>query len=105
GENLGLPQEAIEELRLTGGGLGLPSSFKIGHLAQASIALTALLAALIYSVRTKSKKVPAVTVDLQHAAVEFKSERLYSIDGKPAPSPWGPIGGLHKTSDGYVRLH
>ncbi|OGM44095.1 hypothetical protein ABOM_007321 [Aspergillus bombycis] len=24
---------------------------------------------------------------------------------KAASSPWGPIGGLHKTSDGYVRVH
>ncbi|VUC36339.1 unnamed protein product [Clonostachys rosea] len=42
---------------------------------------------------------------MKHAAVEFKSKRLYILDGKPAPSPWGPIGGLHQTSDGYVRVH
>ena len=41
---------------------------------------------------------------MTHATIEFKSERLYSLNGKPAPSPWGPIGGLHKTSDGYVRV-
>lgn len=42
---------------------------------------------------------------LQHAVVEFKSERLYVLDGKPMPSAWGPIGGLHKTLDGHVRIH
>jgi crotonobetainyl-CoA:carnitine CoA-transferase CaiB-like acyl-CoA transferase len=101
---LGLPQKTLQNISLVGEGLGLPSSFKIGHLAQASIGLTALLAALLYSERTK-EYVPHVTVPLQHAAIEFKSERLYSLDGLPAPSPWGPIGGLHASADGFVRLH
>lgn len=101
---LGLPGKALEKIDLIGEGLGLPSSFKIGHLAQASIGLTALLAALLHSVRTEGE-IPKVTVPLQHAAIEFKSERLYSINGEPAPSPWGPIGGLHKSADGFVRVH
>ncbi|KAL4894305.1 CoA-transferase family III domain-containing protein [Aspergillus ambiguus] len=101
---LGLPAESLEKLRLPGHGLGLPSSFKIAHLAQASIGLSALLAAQIYAHRTNSI-VPMVTVPLRHAAIEFKSERLYTLAEKAAPSPWGPIGGLHKASDGYVRVH
>jgi hypothetical protein len=101
---LGLPAPSLEKLQLPGQGLGLPSSFKIGHIAQASIGLSALLAAQIFSLRTASS-VPTVTVPLEHAAIEFKSERLYTLAGEPAPSPWGPIGGLHKTSDGYVRVH
>lgn len=101
---LGLPEAALAQVSLPGKGLALPSSFKIGVLAQSSIALTALLAAQLHSMKS-SRAVPRVSVPLQHASIEFKSERLYSIEGKPAPSPWGPIGGLHKTSDGYVRLH
>lgn len=103
-EGLGLPPDALSALHLPGEGLGLPSSFKIAHLAQASIGISALLASQIHAHRN-SIPVPPVTVPLQHAAIEFKSERLYILDGKPAPSPWGPIGGLHKTSDGHVRLH
>jgi hypothetical protein len=103
-KELGFPSSALKSLNLTGEGLGLPSSFKIGHLAQASIGLSALLAAQIHAHRN-SIPVPLVTVPLQHAVIEFKSERLYILDGKPKPSPWGPIGGLHKTSDGHVRLH
>jgi hypothetical protein len=103
-KNLGLPAGALEKLQLPGEGLGLPSSFKVAHLAQASIGLSALLAAQIYANRTNSS-VPAVAVPLQHAAIEFKSERLYTLDDKPTPSPWGPIGGLHKTADGHVRVH
>lgn len=102
---LNLPEDAISSLTLEGAdGPGLPSSFKIGHLAQVAISLTALLAALIYSERS-SCTIPSVTVALQHALVEFKSERLYLINGKSSPPEWGPIGGLHKTMDGYVRVH
>ncbi|KAG0652966.1 L-ornithine N(5)-monooxygenase [Hyphodiscus hymeniophilus] len=102
--SLGLPPEALSSLQLTGEGHGLPSSFKIGHLAQTSIALSALTAALIHSLRNNSR-VPRVTVPLRHAAIEFKSERLYLVNGKSIPPPWGPIGGLHETVDGYVRIH
>ena len=41
---LGLPADAVKSLHLQGQGNGLPSSFKVGHLAQASIALSALTA-------------------------------------------------------------
>ncbi|KAH6874454.1 CoA-transferase family III domain-containing protein [Thelonectria olida] len=104
---LELPPQALDSLSLPGGNTtapALPSSYKIGALAQSSIALSALAAAQIHALRTKGD-VPQVRVPLEHSVVEFKSERLYILDGKPAPSPWGPIGGLHKTSDGYVRVH
>ena len=78
--SLDLPPKALNSLRLTGSGFGLPSSFKIGHLAQTSIALSALIAALIHSLRNNSS-VPHVTVPLQHAVIEFKSERLYTLNG------------------------
>lgn len=101
---LGLPKAALSHIELPGTGLGLPSSFKVGILAQSSVGLTALLAALLYSIKT-GKPLPRVSVPLEHAVIEFSSEKLYSIDGQPTPSAWGPIGGLHKTLDGYVRLH
>ncbi|KAJ9638630.1 hypothetical protein H2204_004106 [Knufia peltigerae] len=102
-KTLGLPPPALTSLSLTGEGLGLPSSFKIGHLAQASIGLSGLTAALINAQRT-GKPVPQVTVPLQHAVIEFKSERFYLLD-KKSYSAWGPVGGLHACSDGYVRAH
>ena len=103
-KGLGLPSAALEQLLLPGEGLGLPSSFKIAHLAQASIGLSALLAAQIHAHRN-SQSTPQVTVPLEHAAIEFKSEHLYTLDGKIASLPGGTIGGLHKSSDGYVRVH
>lgn len=102
--SLGLPAESLDALDLKGSGPGLPSSFKIADLAQASIGLSALLAAQIHALRNASP-VPAVTVPRQHAAIEFKSERLYTLAGQPAQNIWGPISGLHATSDGHVRVH
>ncbi|KAI1364800.1 CoA-transferase family III domain-containing protein [Xylaria arbuscula] len=61
--------------------------------------------AQVHALRNSLSARPQVDVPLVHATVEFKSERLYTLDGKPAPSPWGPHDGHHKTSDGYVRVH
>lgn len=101
---LGLPEGALKSVNLPIDVKCYPSSFKVDHLAQSSIAISALTASLFWSVRHKTS-VPIVTVPMQHACVEFKSERLYILNGKAAPSSWGTIGGLHKTVDGYVRMH
>lgn len=101
---LGLPKDALESIHLPVDVDCCPSSFKVAHLAQASIGLSALSAALVWSVH-KERPVPKATVPAEHACVEFKSERLYVLNGKAAPSSFGTIGGLHKTRDGYVRMH
>jgi hypothetical protein len=92
---------ALDELEDSG---CYPSSFKVEHLAQCTIALSALSAALYWSTR-HTYPVPKVTVPAEHACAEFKSERLYTLNGNPASSSWGTIGGLHQTSDGFVRIH
>lgn len=105
-KGLGLPAESLSAISLAVNNKPtLPSSYKIGILAQSSISLVALAAAQIHALRNGISNLPKVDVSLQHATVEFKSERLYVLDGNLAPSPWGPIGGLHKTSDGYIRVH
>ncbi|KAL7944239.1 CoA-transferase family III domain-containing protein [Trichoderma barbatum] len=112
--SLHLPPHALSSLSLPGhqASPAAPSSFKVGHLAQSSIALSALAASLLHSERssasspsTSSSPIPRVSVPLDHALIEFKSERLYSIDNQPLESLWGTIGGLHKTADGHVRIH
>lgn len=102
--SLGLPKTALKSIHLPLDAECCPSSFKVDHLAQASIGLSALSAALIWSIRN-GKPTPEVTVPAEHACVEFKSERLYVLNGKAAPSSFGSIGGLHKTQDGYIRMH
>jgi hypothetical protein len=103
-DHLGLPSSALESLTLPGTGLGAPSSFKLGVLAQASIGLSALSAALVHS-HLNNTAVPKIEVPLQHAVVEFKCSSFLTIDGKSLSLPRPPIGGLHKTADGHVRIH
>lgn len=102
---LDLPEHALESIQLPGTGQALPSSFKVSHLAQASIALSALAASLVDSVYSNTTSVKKVTVPLHHAAVEFASEQVYILNDKASPSSWGSIGGLYKTADGHVRMH
>ncbi|KAK9444282.1 CAIB/BAIF family enzyme [Metarhizium brunneum] len=106
----GLPPEALTALDLPGADASpaLPSSFKIGPLAQASIALSALAARLLRSTRVDDSALPTVRVPVAHAAIEFKSNSLYTLRRNETPLPpytHSPIGGLHKTSDGHVRIH
>jgi hypothetical protein len=103
-QGLGLPDEALQALELQGCGLGVPSSFKIGHLAEVSIGLSGLSAALLHAHR-HGVAVPKVSVALQDAVTEFKSEALFTIDGKRPSNDRNPIGRLHKASGGYIRIH
>ncbi|CAD0114506.1 unnamed protein product [Aureobasidium uvarum] len=104
-KRLDLPSEALSSILLEGGSEpALPSSFRLGLLAQASIALSALAAAQIYALRNEVE-VPRVEVPLRHAVIEFKSERFYTTDGQPPSASSDAIGGLHRTADGYIRVH
>ncbi len=74
-------EAALARVALTGAEPALPSSFKVGTIAQATIAASALAASEVDRVR--NRRAQAVTVDMRHAAAEFISERLYTVDGKP----------------------
>ncbi|GAB1744255.1 hypothetical protein NU219Hw_g1402t1 [Hortaea werneckii] len=106
-QRLGLPSSSLQSLSLPNvDQQAFPSSFKIGHLSQTSIALSALAAALIGSTRNELPSVPKVTVSLRHSAVEFLSERFHVFTGiANHAEPRTAIGGLHPTIDGYVRIH
>jgi crotonobetainyl-CoA:carnitine CoA-transferase CaiB-like acyl-CoA transferase len=105
--SLNLPHEALNSccLNLTGSGASLPSSFKVGAFAQATIGLSALAAALVHTQRNQRASVPCVSVDLGHAVTEFRSERYLRVDGQPIAMMEWPIGGLHRVRDGWVRIH
>lgn len=115
--SLSLPAGATSNVDLPGDSNdkpSLPSSFKIGPIAQSSIALTALTARLILSTRKQlgsgsgSSIWPQLRVPVDHAAVEFKSNNLYTIQRNNVATPPfynNPVGGLHKAADGYVRIH
>ncbi len=95
---------ALQRLALTGREPALPSSFRIGAIAQAVIAAAGLAAAEIWKRRTG--RAQSVSVDMRPAAIEFRSERYMRIAGKPPGPAWDKIAGIYGTGDGRkVRLH
>src|SRR4030081_720180 len=45
------------------------------------------------------------TVDGQHAALSFGSERWLRVNGAPPGDVWAELSGDHRAADGWVRLH
>lgn len=100
----GLDAAALHHITLTGDDPALPSSFRVGTAAQASIGAAALAAAEIWRARTGQRQ--EVTVPMRAAAVEFRSERYLRVNGNPAPEPWDKIAGTYQCGDGrWVRIH
>lgn len=96
--------DALGRVTLTSAEPVLPSSFRVGAAAQASIATSALAAAEMHRQRTRRSQ--SVAVDMRHAVIEFRSERHMRLDGKPPPSLWDKIAGVYRTGDGrWVRIH
>src|SRR5437870_5866074 len=100
----GHPEAALDAVDLTGNEPVLPSSFRVGTAAQATIAAAALAASELWRLRTGRSQ--GVAVDMRNAALEFRSERYLHIDGKPPSEYHDPIAGLYRCGDGrWVRLH
>jgi crotonobetainyl-CoA:carnitine CoA-transferase CaiB-like acyl-CoA transferase len=95
---------ALDKVTLTGEEPQLPSTFRVGVAAQASIATAGLAAAEIWKLRSGQSQ--DVAVDMTHALVEFRSERYLRVQDK-APGPaWDAIAGIYRTRDQrFVRLH
>ncbi|KAG9121452.1 hypothetical protein FRC07_002586, partial [Ceratobasidium sp. 392] len=103
---LGLPASATEQLVLTGPPEPVvPSSFRIGVVAQAAIACSALSSAYIHQLRHGLDKPQQVSVDARHAVFDCKSEAWATLDGRPVGGTWDKLSGEYKTKDGYVRIH
>lgn len=101
---LGQPAQALSRVSLTGAEPVLPSSFAVGTLAQSTIAAAALAAAQVDTLRSGRQQ--TVSVDMHHAALEFRSERYFRVEGQLPPEPWDKIAGLYRCGDGrWVRLH
>ncbi|MGA8652885.1 MAG: CoA transferase, partial [Xanthobacteraceae bacterium] len=100
----GADAAALEHLHLSGSDPVLPSSFRIGTAAQASIAAIGLAAAELRHRAGAPRQ--TVSVDMRHAAAEFRSEHYLTIDGG-APASFGdPLFGAYRAGDGrFVRLH
>jgi crotonobetainyl-CoA:carnitine CoA-transferase CaiB-like acyl-CoA transferase len=96
--------DALARVALTGSDPALPSSFRVGAAAQATIAAAGLAAAEFWRQRTGRSQ--TISVDMRHAAIEFRSERHARIAGQPPAPLWDKIAGVYRTGDGrWVRLH
>jgi crotonobetainyl-CoA:carnitine CoA-transferase CaiB-like acyl-CoA transferase len=95
---------ALDAVKLTGAEPVLPSSFRMGAAAQASIAAAGLAAAEIWQLRSGERQ--SLAVDMVHAVAECRSERYLRVDDKPPPPAWDPTAGIYRTRDRrFVRLH
>jgi hypothetical protein len=100
----GADASALRHLSLSGSDPALPSSFRIGAAAQASIAAVGLAAAELRHHAGAPRQ--RVSVDMRHAAAEFRSEHCLTIDGKAPASFADLLFGTYRTGDGrFVRLH
>ncbi|WP_434634405.1 CoA transferase [Chromobacterium sp. CV08] len=100
----GLAPEWLDRLSLSGDEPALPSSFALGRAAQACVAASGLAAASFRQLRGGGPQ--TVSVDMGHAAAEFRSELYLRVDGEPPADPWDKIAGVYRCGDGrWLRIH
>ena len=108
----GLDDSIIEEIKLTGLEPILPSVYKTGVIAQATVAASALGASEIWKFRTGRSQ--DVSVDMKHAAIGFRSERYTEIDGDRSKTfassgisdDPSEVHGFYKCGDGgWLQIH
>ena len=95
---------ALDAVSLEGSDPALPSVYRIGTLASATIAAMALGAAECFRLRTGRRQ--RVEVDVRRALVAFRSERYLRVNDGPAPELRSPITGFYATRDArWIQLH
>ena len=96
----GLNATALQHVTLPEDPQCLPSSFRVGTAAQASIGAAALAAEQIYHLRCGRHQ----AVRVSKAAAELECTGYFQLDGTN-PSLWEKFSGLYEARDGYVRIH
>ncbi|HTR11234.1 MAG TPA: CoA transferase [Paraburkholderia sp.] len=100
----GCDSAALDRLDIQGDDPGLPSIFRVGTLAAASIGAAGLAAAQMHALRTG--RAQRVAIDVRRALAAFRSERYLSVDGKPPTELRHPVTGHFPTGDGrWIQLH
>ncbi|MFZ6757164.1 CoA transferase [Undibacterium sp. Ji50W] len=96
--------EALPQLTFGGDTAQLPSTFPVGEVASATIAVQALMAAQLWQAR--GGEAQSITVDRRHALAMFKSDRYLSVNGQAPEDPWSKIAGYYQAGDGrWIQLH
>lgn len=95
---------ALDDIRLHGDDPGLPSVYRVGTVALASIGAAALAAAECHRLRTGRRQ--RVEIEQRRALAVFRSERYLRIDDGAAPELRDPLMGFYETRDGrWIQLH
>lgn len=95
---------ALRSVSLAGTDPGLPSVYRVGTLASATIAAAGLAAAEYQRLRTGRRQ--HVTVEMRRALASFRSERYLRIDDGPPPALRDPVMGFYATRDDrWIQLH
>lgn len=90
--------------RLSGAEPALPSAFRMGAAAQATIAAATAAVAEIH--HRRGGPAQQAMVEMREAALEFGSERYLRLGDAAAPARWDDIAGTYRCGDGrWVRLH
>jgi crotonobetainyl-CoA:carnitine CoA-transferase CaiB-like acyl-CoA transferase len=100
----GCDATALDDIRLIGEDPGLPSVYRVGALACATIGAQALAAAECHRLRTGRRQ--RVELEQRRALAVFRSERYLRIDDGAAPELRDPLMGFYETRDGrWIQLH
>ncbi|WP_107313202.1 CoA transferase [Burkholderia metallica] len=96
--------DALARATVTGQDPTLPSTFRVGTLAAATIAAAGLAAAECHRLRTGVAQ--SVDVSVRDALVAFRSERYLRVNDGPPPALRHPVTGFYDTRDGrWIQLH
>ncbi|MFX1673112.1 CoA transferase [Paraburkholderia sp. A2WS-5] len=97
-------QAALDTVDIEGDDPGLPSVFRVGTLAAASIGAAGLAAARFHQLRGGPGQ--RVGIDVRRALAAFRSERYLSVDGGAPFELRHPVTGYFETRDGrWIQLH
>jgi crotonobetainyl-CoA:carnitine CoA-transferase CaiB-like acyl-CoA transferase len=100
----GCDPAALEQLHIEGDDPALPSVYRVGALAAATIGAAGLAAAECFRLRTG--RAQRVGIDVRRALAAFRSERYLRVgDGAP-PELRHPVTGFYATRDDrFIQLH
>jgi len=94
----------LDNVAIDGNDPALPSVFRVGTLASASIAAMALAAADCF--RLRAGRMQRVEVSVRRALVAFRSERYLRVNDGLPPELRHPVTGFYSTRDGrWIQLH
>ncbi len=95
---------ALDMLQVAGEDPGLPSVFRVGTLAAATIGAAGLAAAQFH--RMRSGDAQRVDIDVRRALAAFRSERYLSVEGGAPIELRHPVTGYFATRDDrWIQLH